>query len=53
MEVSTPIFMMGYKDIENNEKDVVKKHIAIEILLNIIIGKALSYIKNYMRTAYY
>ena len=40
MEVSTPIFMMGYKDIENNEKDVVKKHIAIEILLNIIIGKS-------------
>ena len=40
MEVSTPIFMIGYKDIENNQKEAIKKHIAIEILLNIVIGKS-------------
>ena len=40
MEVSTPIFMMGYKDIENMAEDRVKKHIAIEILSNLIIGKS-------------
>ena len=40
MEVSTPIFMLGYKDIENIAEDRVKKHIAIEILSNIIIGKS-------------
>ncbi len=40
MEVSTPIFMMGYKDHENIEEDRVKKHIAIEILLNMVIGKS-------------
>ena len=42
MEVSTPLFMIGYKDIEGMEdkKEIVKKHIAIEILLNMIIGKS-------------
>ena len=40
MEVSTPIFMIAYKDIENNQEVAIKKHIAIEILLNIIIGKS-------------
>ena len=40
MEVSIPIFMMAYKDIENNQEAAIKKHIAIEILLNIIIGKS-------------
>ena len=40
MEVSTPIFMMAYKDIENNQEAAIKKHIANEILLNIIIGKS-------------
>ena len=39
MEVSTPLFMIGFKDI-SKEKDLVKKHIAIEILLNMIIGKS-------------
>lgn len=42
MEVSTPIFMLGYKDIENEESQRVKKHIAIEILLNMICGKSSS-----------
>ncbi len=40
MEVSIPIFMLGFKDIENNNEERVKKHIAIEILLNMIIGKS-------------
>lgn len=40
MEVSTPIFMMGYKDYENLKEDRVKKHIAIEILLNMMVGKS-------------
>ena len=40
MEVSTPIFMMGYKDTQNSQESKVKKHIAIEILLNMIIGKS-------------
>lgn len=39
MQVSTPIFMIGYKDNEDSE-EMVKKHIAIEILLNMIIGKS-------------
>jgi len=43
MEVSTPIFAIGYKDIESlkeNREQIVAKHIAIEILLNMIIGKS-------------
>ena len=42
MEVSMPIFVVGYKDIEGmeNKSEIVKKHIAIEILLNMIIGKS-------------
>lgn len=43
MEVSMPAFMVGYKDVqgeEYNPRIAVKKHIAIEILLNMIIGKS-------------
>ena len=39
MEVSMPIFMMGYKDI-GKEKDKIRKQIALEILCNMIIGKS-------------
>ena len=41
MEVSIPLFAFGIKDVEdnNNKEELVKKHIAIEILLNMIIGK--------------
>ncbi|MCI9177388.1 MAG: insulinase family protein [Clostridia bacterium] len=39
MEVSIPLFMIGYKDTAKYENDI-KKHIAIEILLNMIIGKS-------------
>lgn len=41
MEVSLPLFAIGFKDaIENNKEEIVKRHIAIEILLNMIIGKS-------------
>lgn len=38
MEVSTPIFVIGFKDIV--EEDMLEKHIAMEILLNSLIGKS-------------
>lgn len=45
LEVSQPLYTMGIKDkidnVENSNKtDIVKKHIAIEILLNIIMGRS-------------
>ena len=43
MEVSMPIFVIGIKDVvkENrSEEDLIKRHIAIEILLNLVIGKS-------------
>ena len=43
MEVSMPIFAIGYKDneeLKENRENIIKKHIAIEILLNIAIGKS-------------
>ena len=41
MEVSMPIFVIGIKDkLNNKENSIVKKHIAIEILLNMLIGKS-------------
>ena len=39
MEVNIPLFMIGYRDIIENE-DNVKKQIAIEIILNSLIGKS-------------
>ena len=44
MEVSMPLFVIGIKDVEFNkiqeEAELIKKHIAIEILLNMLIGKS-------------
>lgn len=40
MELSNPLFLIGYKDNIENKENLVKKHIAIEILLNMIIGKS-------------
>lgn len=44
MEVSMPLFVIGIKDTNLSEKEdkesVIKKHIAIEILLNMLIGKS-------------
>ena len=39
MEVSMPLFMIGFKDKINN-KNKVQRHIAIEILMNMLIGKS-------------
>ncbi len=38
MEVSKPLYTIGIKDKPAEEKEKVKKHIAIEILLNLLIG---------------
>lgn len=38
MEVSMPLFTIGIKDTPGEEKERVRKNIAIEILLNMIIG---------------
>ena len=40
MEVSNPIYMIGFKDNNLEEKEMVKKHIAVEILLNMMVGKS-------------
>lgn len=39
MQVSKPIFLIGFKD-ETLGKDKVKRHIAIEILMNMLVGKS-------------
>ena len=39
MEVSIPSFIIGYKD-KVVTKDIVKRHIAIEIILSLLIGKS-------------
>lgn len=44
MEVSQSQFVIGIKDVEFNsiqdEEELIKKHIAIEIILNMLIGKS-------------
>ena len=40
MEVSNPLVCVGFKDDDIKCETPVKKHIAIEILLNLIIGKS-------------
>ena len=39
MEVSIPMFVIGIKD-KLEKENIVKKHIAIEIILNMLIGKS-------------
>lgn len=39
MDISRPIFMIGYK-VKINDKDMVKKDLALEILSNVIFGKS-------------
>ncbi len=39
MDVTNPIFAIGFKD-KKPTKDVVKKHIAIEIILYMLLGKS-------------
>lgn len=40
LEVNTPLFVIGIKDNNNIQQNKVKKHIAIEIILNLLIGKS-------------
>lgn len=44
MEVSQSLFVIGIKDVNfeetKTEEELIKKHIAIEILLNMLIGKS-------------
>jgi len=40
MEVSQPLACVGIKDDNLQDENIIKKHIAIEILLNLIIGKS-------------
>ena len=40
MNVSMPLFAIGFKDIKGMNDEIVKKHIAIEIILNILVGKS-------------
>ena len=39
-EVSRPLFTIGIKDNPKNQEEIVKKHIAIEILMNLILGRS-------------
>ena len=40
MDISEPLFAIGFKDLEGKNSNIVRKHIAIEILLNMLIGKS-------------
>lgn len=40
MDVNNPIFAIGFKDKVEERKDLVKKHIAIEIILYMLLGKS-------------
>ncbi len=40
MEVSMPLFMIGFKDDPKATERIVEKHMAINIILNMIIGKS-------------
>ena len=43
MAVNNPLFVIGFKDkVEKNKEKMVRKHIAIEILLYMLIGKSSS-----------
>lgn len=41
MDVNNPLFVIGFKDtVLENKQEIVKRHIAIEILLYMLIGKS-------------
>ncbi len=40
MEVSSPIFMVAIKDKVPSSEEAVKRHIAVSIILNLLIGKS-------------
>lgn len=40
MDVSNPLFMIGFKDKINSDDNIVKKHITIEIILDMLLGSS-------------
>ena len=40
MEVSNPLFVIGFKDKIEEKEEMVKRHIAIQILLQMLLGKS-------------
>ena len=40
MDVSMPLYVIGIKDKGTEQKEIVKKHIALEILFNVIFGQS-------------
>ncbi|MNS98018.1 Peptidase M16 inactive domain protein [compost metagenome] len=40
MEVSQPLYTIGFKDSEFKKDNMVKRHLAVEIILNLIFGKS-------------
>ena len=40
MDVNNPLFVIGFKDKPTDKKEIVKKHIALEIVLYMLIGKS-------------
>ena len=53
MELSNPLFLIAYKDNVENKENFVKRHIAIEILLNMIIGKSSELYKRLYEEKYF
>ena len=45
-EVSRPLFTIGIKDNPKDQEEIVKKHIAIEIIMNLILGRSSDLYKN-------
>jgi predicted Zn-dependent peptidase len=52
MEVNTPLFMVGFKDNQLETENIVKKHIAIEIILNILLGQSSDLYKELYENGY-
>ena len=40
MDVSNPLFMLGFKDKINKDENMVKKHITVEIILDMLLGSS-------------
>ena len=52
MEVSKPIFVIGIKDKVPQKEEIVKRHIAVEIILHIIIGESSNLYKKLYEQGY-
>ena len=46
MDVSLPLFTIGIKDKVQEEEEIVKRHLAIQIILNILLGSSSKLYKN-------